>query len=165
MRFGKVLFITSLILLTLAPLSFVSSETKIENEDVIVFITINDAYYYTADEDGVENDIAAHFTLDVSRNSHSNGRPRIVFYIYLELFLPSGTSFLYLFKVTSPRECCASPTAYFYNHATESGWYSLEITGVLTKGDPALCIGTETFHFDPPGSTGGSEPPTCMIIV
>ena len=39
----------------------------------------------------------------------------------------------------------------------------LEITISLLRADPKTGTGTESYIFDPPGSTGGSEPLGCGV--
>lgn len=163
MRFNKVFFVSLLVLCTLCPISLVVGATTIENESVVITIAIQNAYYFDADGDGKENDVAVDFLLDIHRK---NGKKNTVhFDLYAELILPSGISYLYLFKVTSSAHVQAQPTAYFYNHATEPGWYCIELTGVLYRGTPQYSIGTESYYFDPPGGTTGTDPLTCKILV
>lgn len=163
MKFKRVLLVTSLVIFSILPIAVVNGATVIEDNDVVVIISIQNAYYYAAHEDGIENDIAVDFTLDIHRTTQ---RKNLVhFDLWVQLTLPSGLSYLYLFKVTSSAHVYAQPTAYFDNHATESGWYCVELTGVLAKGNCITCIGTESYLFDPPGGTEGTDPLTCMISV
>jgi len=150
--------------LAVIPINLISAETIVENYEVQIKIDITDAYYYAADDDNVENDIISFFTLDVKRNSgpmHKN----VKFYLLATLRLPSGQYYDYLFMVTSPCNCHAAPVLYFSNHATEAGWYTIELTIILLKGNPRTSVGTESFEFDPPGgSTDGSDPLGCSIL-
>ena len=164
MRFKKVVFILFILVLMLIPLNIVAAETVIFNNDVTVRINIDDAYYYAADDDDIENDIATHFTITVTKRTH-NHKKVVNFYLLVRLTLPSGTYYEYLFLVTSPCMCVASPVAQFYNHATEPGWYLVELTGILMTGDPYYAIGTEAYLFDPPGGSDPTEPLICSIIV
>ena len=149
----------------IVPINIVAAETFIYNDQLSVRIHIDDAYYYAADNDDIENDIATHFTITVTKKGNINHKKQVNFYLLVGLTLPSGTYYEYLFLVTSPCMCVATPTAYFYNHASESGWYLVELTGILMAGDPAFAIGTEAFVFDPPGGTDGTDPLTCTIMV
>ena len=164
MRFKKVVFIVFTLAIMLIPINIVAAETIIYNDNLTVSIQIDDAYYYSADNDDIENDIATHFTITVTKRCN-NHKKMVNFYLLVGLTLPSGTYYEYLFLVTSPCVCTASPTAYFYNHASESGWYLVELTGILMSGDPAQAIGTEAYCFDPPGGTDGTDPLVCSIIV
>ena len=164
MRFKKVVFIVFTLAIMLIPINIVVAETVIYNNEVSVRINIDDAYYYSADDDDIENDIATHFTITVAKRCN-NHKKNVNFYLLVGLTLPSGTYYEYLFLVTSPCVCTASPIAYFFNHASESGWYLVELTGILMTGDPVFAIGTEAYLFNPPGGTDGTDPLTCSIMV
>lgn len=165
MRFKKIFFTVFILAFTLIPINFIAAETLIFNNEVIVCIDIDNAYYFSADSDNIENDIATHFTITVEPRYYFNPRATVNFYLLVGLTLPSGRYYEYLFLVTSPIVCVATPTAYFFNHASESGWYLVEITGILLTGDPYYAIGTEACCFDPPGGTDGTDPLTCTILV
>jgi len=165
MRFKKVVFIIFTLAILLIPINIVAAETVIYNEQLSVSIHIDDAYYYAADNDDIENDIATHFTITVTKKGNFNHKKMVNFYLLVGLTLPSGTYYEYLFLVISPCVCVATPTVYFYNHASESGWYLVELTGILMTGDPAFAIGTEACLFDPPGGTDGTDPLTCSIMI
>ena len=103
--------------------------------------------------------------LEVNSNLNRKPRGKVVFHMIVSLTLPSGICYCYLFKVTSSYDVRAYPTVYFMDHATESGWYLLEMTCILNLGHPGASSGTESFHFDPPGGTEGTDPGQCYIIV
>ncbi|HUT80108.1 MAG TPA: hypothetical protein VMZ29_02815 [Candidatus Bathyarchaeia archaeon] len=163
MRFKKVILILMIMTLTLIPINLVSAETIIQNEEILLYIDIQDAYYYADGIDNVENDIISHFTLIVHRLTYMPIRTIINFYLLVSLTLPSGVIYDYLFYVTSPCECVAYPTLYLINHASESGWYCLEITGILYTYTPYMVYGTEQYNFDPPGGTDRTGPLGCII--
>ncbi len=163
MRFKKVILISLIMAITLIPVNIVSAETYIQNDNILIYIDIQDAYYYADSSDDIENDIISHFTLIVHRLTYMPIRTVINFYLLVSLTLPSGVIYDYLFLVTSPCECVAYPTLYLINHASESGWYCLEITGILNTNNPYLVYGTERFDFDPPGGTDGTGPLACLI--
>ncbi|MBN1327845.1 MAG: hypothetical protein JXA54_00095 [Candidatus Heimdallarchaeota archaeon] len=163
MRFKKIILMPLVMALALIPVNIVSAETYIQNKDIIVCIDIQDAYYYADGLDNIENDILSHFTLSVQRINNMPGKIVVNFYLLVRLTLPSGVIYEYLFLVTSPCECIAYPTLYLINHATESGWYCLEITGILNGQKSQMISGTERFDFDPPGGTDGTGPLGCII--
>lgn len=161
MRFRKNFLLIFLFILVFIPINLTQSLTQVESDGTTVIIQITDAYYFAADKDDLENDVATEFTLDV----FSRAKNSVNFYLLVRLTLPSGIDYEYLYKVFSPCKASASPIVYFYNHATEEGWYCVEITAILAKGNQISGIGTETVFFDPPGGTGGTDPLACKITI
>jgi hypothetical protein len=158
------MYFTLIIAFLLIPISFAAGETCVKNKETTVILNIEDATYFAADADGIENDVIAHFTLEVLRNRH-NARNTAIFYILISLTLPSGYCYDYLFQVISDYNILAYITLIFYDHATEPGWYLLEITAILPSyGGYSYCIGTESYYFDPPGSDEGTNPDGCTLL-
>jgi len=160
MRTKKVLLLTFIVFLALTPLTLSQGKTVVSNDLFEVTITINDAYYYAADADGIENDVAVKFSLDVvdiSPYYHSNYV--VSFYLLTALHCPSGNSHEYLYQVYCVLDTHETPTIYFYNHAVEAGWYCVEITCFLHYCRNCYVYGSEYFDFDPPGGDEGAGGP------
>lgn len=131
--------------------SKVSSEVEIEGESIELEIEITNAYYTATNKDKIENDVIAHFNIDVdSEDDYA------FFEIIVALILPSGLSFAYEYAFNIEDDSFLEATMYFYNHATEPGWYIVEITGIIT--DETITTGVESYTFDPPGESGDSDP-------
>ena len=84
-------------------------------------ITIHTAYYADLEGDGLENDVFVGVILDfIGANSYN-------LEYYIELILPSGLSFLYAYNIYSHIDIGVLVN-YFWNHALESGDYTVKIT-------------------------------------
>ena len=166
MRTKKVILLTFIIVLAVIPINLCLGTTTVKNDLIAVTINIEDAYYYAEDSDGLENDIASIFTLDIEKVHNDYFTIFTNFYLLLGVTLPSGKYYGYLFNVYC---ICNSgiherPTAYFIDHATEPGWYLVEITVILVEYNTITDFGTESFYFDPPGGTDGTNPDGCRIV-
>jgi len=123
--------------------------STVEAESSTIIIEIKNAYYCDADNGLEENDIVVDFDLYVKTSCI------LYFELYFRLILPSGNSYIYGYGVLTI-ENYLNCSFYFYNHATESGWYTVEIVGVIYQ--QPIAIGVDSYSFDPPGETEGSEP-------
>ena len=148
----------------MVPINLTAAQTIIYNDNFIIEIDIRDAYYLDADEGFIANDILTQFEIEIYKNGF-NIRKSMSFYLLISLILPSGDSYSYLFYVVAPSTYSSNSEVYFYNHATESGWYQVKVTGILLSGDYSNRIGTESFNFDPPGGTDGTEPLGCRLTI
>ena len=165
MRLKRMILLSFIMILTLIPINMIAAETVVQDYTTCVTLDILDAYYFAAEDDGLENDIAGYFMLKVESNRQLPPRKLVVFYLLVSLTLPSGKQYSYLWEVTSSYNIEVYPTVYFYDHATESGWYLLEITCFLNLGPKTTAFGTESYYFDPPGGTEGTEPGECAIVL
>ena len=77
------------------------------------------------------------------------------------LELPSGLTYDYYYNMDTSEEEY-SYIMYFYHHATESGWYTVDIYCLLFDGRH-IGFGIESYTFDPPGETEG-VPPTVELV-
>ncbi len=141
---------TLLFMVVLAPFSS-GIAAVLEDENTYVQFYIVDAYYTDAEGDGLENDVISDFFMRIITAYSSI---HLLISIYLEL--PSTTSYTYdyTFRLgTGDYDL----RMYFYNHATESGWYIVTIT-VTVMSKFQLMSGYESLVFDPPGQHEGTEP-------
>ncbi|MCE7742842.1 MAG: hypothetical protein GOP50_10345 [Candidatus Heimdallarchaeota archaeon] len=85
-----------------------------------------------------------------------------VFKVYLKvsLVLPSGYAYGYSLGVYIGLKT-TDFTIHFYNHATESGWYTVSIWAYL---DWFEISAYDELIFDPPGGSGETDPPEIAIF-
>ncbi len=123
-------------------------------------ITIDRAYYCDADFDGEEDDIVVHFTLDF----HLEDWDIIYFYkLDVGLELPSGLTFKHRYYLkTEPSE---QSVLYMFNHATESGWYTVGIHCTAYIAYKSAIHSYDSLIFDPPGGRGGTEPVRTLLMI
>jgi len=145
----KIVVISILLISSVFFTSFSAQAITFEDENSPIIIDIKDAYYCNADNGLEENDIVVNFDLYVKATYI------LYFELYFRLILPSGNSYIYGYGVLTIEDYL-NGRFYFYNHATESGWYTVEIVGIIYQ--QPIAIGVDSYSFDPPGETEGSEP-------
>ncbi len=147
----------ALLLVVILPILSVNSETTIDIGNISMTINITDAYYCDLNDDGFEDDVVSTFTIDIDNR---NEEP-FLFITWIVLELPSGFYYDYCYNMdTSEDEY--NYTMNFYNHATENGWYTIDIFCLLFDGRH-LGFGVESYTFDPPGGDEGGEPSVELI--
>lgn len=124
--------------------------------DAMVYIDITTAYYADLEGDGLENDVFVGVRLTFEGASTYN------FDYYIFLTLPSGAEFGYMFSAATRMEVLNIDN-YFWNHATESGWYEVAVYMVLRTGGAQVI--SESLIFDPPGGSGGADPIGVSIVI
>ena len=140
--------------LILSSLTAVFGETTIDGGDVSLTINIYDAFYGDLDNDGVEDDAEADFTMVITKE---NGNQPITFDLIIVLVLPSGRFFNFYYRINTA-ETMIDATMLFINQAIEPGWYDVHIVCILYGEE--LGFGIESYTFDPPGDNSGSDPPS-----
>lgn len=120
-------------------------------------ISIDHAYYYDLDGDGLEDDIQVDFTLTVNPGIKSPSKSDY----YVKLTLPSGLAYLVRLTLIG-RYATIHMTFFWYDCATESGWYNINIEA-FAYGGSRMGYSTANLDFDPPG-TGGGEPHVKILI-
>jgi hypothetical protein len=137
-----------------------ASGTVIADQDESsVNITILNAYYADLDQGGIENDIFVEFTLNLTLQEDDG-----YFLFYFTLVLPSGTEYYYRTSFSVSQSTNYYGVLYFYNYATEAGWYEIKSLGVLFQEDDIKWYFT-SYIFDPPGGTGGDDPQVMMMVL
>ena len=130
----------------------------------LIDITITDAYYtdYGRSITNIENDIVVNFDVELTKELDINSNAKVPNQLKLKcyLFLPSGKIFIYGFNLVT-KESFLSLRLVFYNHATEPGWYTIEIHGSYFKTET---VAVDSLTFDPPGGTDGTDPPSIMLF-
>ena len=164
-KFRKLILVAFLMIFAILPITMVVGDTIVRDDELTVRIDITDAYYTALDEDNTEDDIVAHFDMEIRKNGRKISNDRQKFDLYVELILPSETSYIFGFRLFCRQSVSISPEIHLNNLATEPGWYRIVLTCVLFDGSFVTSIGSEDLIFDPPGSTPGTEPGTCSIIL
>ena len=115
-------------------------------------ISIDHAYYYDLDEDMAEDDILVDLTFAVKLGYKS---PSISDYV-ITLTLPSGFRYiLFLTIIGKYREL--QLRMFWYDTATEPGWYNVKVEA-FAYGGYSAGYSTTDYDFDPPTGSGGGEP-------
>ncbi|MFX0090172.1 MAG: hypothetical protein ACFFBD_00300 [Candidatus Hodarchaeota archaeon] len=112
-------------------------------------VEIKDAYYGDFDGGAYPDDV--YTLLEIKMESTA---PYVFFYI-ITLVLPSGAEFSY-FVSFSTSEDGVFIHNYFYNHATESGDYTVSVRIYLWA--PGFPNDSDWYVFDPPGGSSGGDP-------
>ncbi|UJG44481.1 MAG: hypothetical protein K9W46_04710 [Candidatus Heimdallarchaeum endolithica] len=152
--------IIALIMLAFLSIQFVQGLTTIEADEVKVDLQITNAYYCDADFDGEEDDVVLHFETNIT---FLENKYLVKFYLEIDLILPSGMQFSYLYEIYTTRTFL-NFTMFFYNHALEPGDY-IGIVTLHLSDDGEFISGTEQIIFDPPGKTDDTDPPATELIV
>ncbi|NHJ06306.1 MAG: hypothetical protein EAX90_15880 [Candidatus Heimdallarchaeota archaeon] len=130
----------------------INQESTIKNFEIGIEMTILHAYYYDLDSDGNEDDI-----LSVIQFSTCSNRVEFVITdLYQYLTLPSGFTYSCGFRIIGYFETVVIEF-YWYNVATESGWYTLEAYSE-SWNNYWVCYNYDTVTFDPPESDDGGMP-------
>ncbi len=129
----------------------------LETEYSTVDFTITFATYLDLDGTGVEDDIYANATIDLNTTKNN-----VAFTFDIYLILPSGYTYEHRY-CTNLDHGNYIFDMYFYNHATEPGWYELIIDVTLIDSQPVR--GREEFIFDPPGEKEGTNPPDATFTI
>lgn len=131
--------------------------TEISEECKINFaggleMTILHAYYYDLDSDGNEDDILS----VIQFSTCSNNVEFVITDLYQYLTLPSGFTYSCRFIIIGYFDTVVIEF-YWYNVATESGWYTLEAFSESWNNN-WVCYNYDTVTFDPPESDDGGMP-------
>jgi hypothetical protein len=131
-----------------------------ESIDTPLEAVIYDAYYTDLDIDGYEDDIA----IFVSFTINSGVKLRATF--LLEIELPSGMTYSFLLEAWFyPSETPIRAKISTLNTATESGWYTATMKGIV-RGIPTGAFLTESsLIFDPPTGAGSGNPTASIAIL
>ncbi len=120
-----------------------------------VSITVKDAFYGDADGDGKQDDVIAYI------EHNFTGATRYQLDVYPTLILPSGDEYTWYYTLNT-RLSSVTVIAYFYNHALESGNYTLTIDAFLKTG--GISHAQDSHIFDPPGGKGDNPPDFSVSI-
>ena len=114
---------------------------------VSVSTTVNYANYGDFDGDGYEDDVYINVTIDLSGGNVYN------FDYYLTLTLPSGLSYTYGYSFVTDYDRLVIHH-YLMGHATEPGWYDVDIDIIMKTG--GIYHTAAYYIFDPPGGQAGA---------
>ncbi|MHA2370323.1 MAG: hypothetical protein ACXADX_16030 [Candidatus Hodarchaeales archaeon] len=115
-----------------------------------VKIIFADAYYTELDGDGFEDDVVTELQCEMKELIP-------VFYIYIDVELPSGTTHGIWLPINP--DCTEFKLRVeFHDIATEPGWYTARVFAAIPWDNDSLVFYLcDTIEFDPPGK-GGSDP-------
>lgn len=116
-----------------------------------VDISIDHAYYYDLDGDGVSDDVLVNMTCTIYSGIRNPQRSEY----RVALTLPSGLVYLVIIDVFG-RYNTLFMSLRMYDTATEPGWYNVQIDAFsmgVTKGHS-----TVSYDFDPPTGQGTGQP-------
>ncbi len=112
-------------------------------------VYILDAYYTDMDQDSQENDVFVTLGFEL-------GYSFIYDFIYeIRLTLPSGASYSYYVRVLAWSDVIIIRNL-FFDHATESGDYTVDVFAVMIS--PDVVSAEASVVFDPPGGSEGGDP-------
>ncbi|TFF68224.1 hypothetical protein EU520_00685 [Candidatus Thorarchaeota archaeon] len=112
-------------------------------------VTIEDAYYLDLDPDLIENDVVVYVRFSLA------DFPYYEFAYIITLQLPSGTEYSYLVYVYAWIDDVYLCNV-FFDHATESGNYTVYVEAVMFI--PGVATDSGEYVFDPPGGSEGGKP-------
>ncbi|HDD67073.1 MAG TPA: hypothetical protein ENG31_00435 [Candidatus Thorarchaeota archaeon] len=144
--FALVLLVSVMVVVTIAPP--VRAETT-DTMDPTITVTIVDATYTDIDSDAYEDDVLVILRFDLGYHLYYE------FGYLITLQLPSGENYTYLVYVLAWVDTVYTYNM-FYNHATESGDYTVHVQALLLT--PGTATDTAHYTFDPPGGSEGGEP-------
>ncbi len=142
-----------LLLLAIFSVPEVSALTT-DNSESSIKVTITDAYYSDLDGGLVTDDIHVQVMFELGDSLFYK------YYYSITLILPSGMEYQYLILVYAWVDVVITNNI-FYNHATESGDYTVIVEALLVS--PGIATDTGIFIFDPPGGSPGG-PPTFAVF-
>lgn len=152
MKVRPVAFVFTLFILLLVSVTSTSQAAEACTTTSTGFdVSIVTAYYADLEGDGIENDVYVLLQFDIV------DVPIYDFVYQIVLELPSGASYVYLVAVRA-WVTTVYLNNYFFNHATESGNYTVYVDTLLVA--PYNAADSAMMVFDPPGySEGGDVPP------
>ena len=112
-------------------------------------ISINYAGYLDLDQDNYQDDILVVTTFHLASSLYYH------YYYRITLVLPSGNWFSYVVEVYAFVDDVVIYNL-FYNHATESGNYTVIVEAYLVY--PEIIYTVTGAIFDPPGGSNGGDP-------
>ncbi len=135
---ARYLAMLSVIVIMIQPIAIIPASAANPTMTFDIF----DGYYEDVDNNGVF-DVIVKTRFDLT--GVSSGEVEYV----IVLTLPSGRDFIYVVQISTPLTSFIV-TNTFYDHALESGWYTVEIYARLSNFRNVM--GYDSLTFDPPGS-------------
>ncbi len=152
MNKDKTMMIAIFTVVLLIPSQFATAGAPVFNTSTSdapsISVRVVEAYYADLDNDTFQDDIYALVRFSLS------GAVRYNFDYYVTLTLPSGYNFSYAFAINTGESF--ELNHYFFDHAIESGNYTLSVLVVLRTG--GISTDSHVYVFDPPGASTGGDP-------
>ncbi len=144
------LVLTVFALLGVQPAYAASTDDSSDSTEPTITVTITYATYTDLDHDSFSDDV-----LVITRFDIEGLFPYCRFAYLITLQLPSGTNYSYIVYVLAFYDTVTIENL-FFNHATESGDYTVYVHAILyTPGTP---YDYKHYVFDPPGGSEGGKP-------
>ncbi|MHA1225697.1 MAG: hypothetical protein ACTSPV_03035 [Candidatus Hodarchaeales archaeon] len=153
----KIILIFFLLLYSSNMIFLSQGSVDFNDDNEISDIQIVEAFYADLDNQGLPNDILSHFIIEFEDDDNYS-----FIILFISLTLPSGTQFQYSYLIITDLPGIYV-SLYFYNHASESGWYNLKISALLL-GSKSHWI-SDSLTFDPPGGDPGEVPPSTELVI
>jgi hypothetical protein len=115
-------------------------------------VSVDHAYYYDLDNDGLEDDILIELICEISEGSALPRKSEF----YLTLELPSGIEHRAAIMLVGTYSELHMYILW-YDSAWESGWYNLKVDAIAFGGSIFDCCST-SYEFDPPTGSGTGDP-------
>ncbi|MHA1687129.1 MAG: hypothetical protein ACTSYD_12125 [Candidatus Heimdallarchaeaceae archaeon] len=157
MRKCMYLIVASLILIISGSLYSHAETTSVTSSPDLVIVIV-DAYYTDLEDNGNLNDIYSELYITFYSRWYINN-----LYLYLELELPSGAYYSYLFLLQFVGIQTTILPVSFYNHATECGNYTL-FAMIWFPGCANTKVASSISIFDPPGGHDDSGDPPWISV-
>ncbi|MFX0091298.1 MAG: hypothetical protein ACFFBD_05995 [Candidatus Hodarchaeota archaeon] len=150
-------------LLSILAISASATPRATFSENLIVSVSIVDAFYDDLDDDGFMDDIQIDVLLDFIA---ADDLPKLIrLTLAMEMILPSGLSYEFAVEVWVSPSSDRHLIITLWNTATESGWYTVNLQGfVRGTGDGAFSL-QDSLIFDPPTGQGSGNPSIRVLIV
>ncbi|MBD3159569.1 MAG: hypothetical protein GF309_12320 [Candidatus Lokiarchaeota archaeon] len=126
-----------------------ATETPSQESIAEIDVSIEDACYLDLDLDSFEDDVYVLLRFDLADFDYYE------FAYIITLELPSGIEYSYLVYVWAWIDVVYTNNL-FYNHATESGNYTVYVDAAMVN--PVFTMDYEEYVFDPPGGSEGGKP-------
>ncbi len=146
---SRVVLVSVLLTIVIPLINLPTVSANTPNDDYLFNVTIADACYLDADYDYYTDDVLVVLKFDL-------GYALIYdFYYLITLTLPSGLEYSYLVHVLAWADTIYLYNV-FYDHATESGNYTVYVSALMVS--PTTATDSGIYVFDPPGGSPGGRP-------
>ncbi|MFX0093773.1 MAG: hypothetical protein ACFFBD_18620 [Candidatus Hodarchaeota archaeon] len=140
-----------------------STSIYLDNEP-IVSISIVDAFYDDLDADGLMDDVEIDLLFDFAEAE--NPPEKITVILAMKMVLPSGLTYaftleIWIYSTSTDRLLILT----LLNTATESGWYTVSLEGIVRVKSEASFLLQDSFSFDPPTGKGTGNPTLLISVV
>ncbi|MFO7836857.1 MAG: hypothetical protein R6V83_09390 [Candidatus Thorarchaeota archaeon] len=145
-----VLFISAVLFTSMAQNCFAMSDR--------LKVSVDHAYYYDLDGDGLEDDVLIDLICEVPEGAAPPRKSEF----YLALGLPSGIEHRATIMLVG-KYSELHMRILWYDSAWESGWYTIKVDVIAFGGSVFGCC-TTSYEFDPPTGSGTGDPHIDVLL-